>query len=228
MSESSRNWGAVTPIERKLQQIGNNSYDAHDDLRKVIDEKIPLANKINHLLRVTKDETGIDIGCGIGIHAVYFANLCKNLYAIDITDNFLDLYNEVVQNVPNITRMVSANFPMFARIPDESIDFAYSSAVFCHLNVYDTYLYFEELSTKLKPGGRFYVNFQNSDHLDFGDSFDVFISNYKNGGTMRPIPVTGLQLHGHGYFIAVGRKFAMDVRYEAINNGYSEMVLVRR
>jgi ubiquinone/menaquinone biosynthesis C-methylase UbiE len=76
------------------------------------------ANKINGLLKVSKRAVGIDIGCGIGIHAAYFAHLCKKLYTIDVTDNFLDLYNEVVGNVPNITRLVSDNFPMLARIPD--------------------------------------------------------------------------------------------------------------
>jgi ubiquinone/menaquinone biosynthesis C-methylase UbiE len=228
VSESAKHWGAVAQVERKLQQIGNNSYDAHHDLKQVIAEKKPAAAKIGQLLKVSKDAVGMDIGCGIGAHAVFFAGVCKQLYTIDVTDNFLDLYNEVVGNIPNVTRFVSNNFPMFAQIPDQSLDFAYSSAVFCHLNVYDVYCYFEELSTKLKSGGRFYVNFQNSDHLDFSDPFPLFLSNYKNGGTMRPIPITGMQLHGHGYFIAVGRKFGMDVTYQAINNGYSEMVLVRR
>jgi SAM-dependent methyltransferase len=219
-------WGNGS-LREQLIQIGNNAFSVHGDLDRFVEEKTREAQYLQSVLRAKADETGLEIGCGVGVHTRFLAARSRFLHAVDVSDRWLELFTRITEGVPNIRRTRSDFFPFLAAIPDASIDFAFSSSVFCHLHVYDIYLYFEELVRVLKPGGRFYVNFQNADHGDFGEFFMQYVEMYRRSGRSEPIYPGQMQFHSHAYFKRLGRRMGLRVRRERIAGSLSEILYVK-
>ena len=219
--------GAGLGLDDVMAQIGDNRFADHHDLEAVRQEKLRSAAVLQSRLEVRPHEVGVEIGSGLGIHTAYFAERCARVYTVDVTRGFEEHFARNCGPRPNVVRIVSEFFPVMGAIPDGTLDFAFSSAVFCHLHVYDVYLYFEELSAKLKPGGRFYVNLQSADQMDFGPFFLQFLEAYRGQGRFTPIHPGQMQFHSSEYFRRLGRRFGLEVDHELLAGTYAEFVFRR-
>ena len=212
-------WGA-DDLRTKLSQIGSNQFAEHGDWSRFVEEKTAEAEALQAVLQAQTHETGVEIGSGTGVHAAYFAQRSTFLTTLDVTDGFLDLFGAVTEGIPNLRRIRSDFFPMMGEFADGSIDYIYATSVFCHLHIYDVYLYFEEIARVLKPGGRFYVNYQN----DFDTFFMTLFENYRRKTGFEPIHPGQMQFHSNAYFFNLAKKFGMTVAHERIEGTYSELM----
>jgi SAM-dependent methyltransferase len=219
-------WG-TGGLKEKMLQIGNNNFSSHGDLSRFIQEKTAEAELLQNVIGAKAHETGVEIGSGAGVHTKYFAERSSFLYTLDVTDNFYDLFLTIAGSVPNVRRIRKDFFPLMSEIPRASVDYVFSSSVFCHLHVYDIYLYFEEIAKVLKPGGRFFVNYQNADNCEFNEFFMMFLNGYQSNGRFEPIYPSQMQFHSNDYFKQVSRKFGFSIAHERIEGTYSAFVFTR-
>lgn len=217
-------WGN-SDLATNLIQIGNNSFAEHGDLSAFVAEKINEAESIQGYLQVRADEVGVEIGSGTGVHAAYFAEKCAHLTSFDITDGFLELFESFTSNSTNLRRIRKDFFPIMEELADASVDYVYATSVFCHLHIYDVYLYVEEIARVLKPGGRFYVNYQNADNLEFDDFFQVFLGTYRVKTGFEPIHPGQMQFHSNAYFFNLAERFGLTATHKRIVGTYSELIL---
>jgi SAM-dependent methyltransferase len=213
----------------KMIQIGNNGFESTGDYEKVQQEKIEEAKLLAKKISPKLHEIGLEIGCGLGIHTSYIARRCRHVYTVDVSDQFRELFERYTVDDKNITRYQSDFFPMMADIPEHSIDFAWSVAVFCHLHVYDIYWYFMEIAKKLKPGGRFHVNWQSADTIDYGkDWFTDVALLAKEKGRFLPIWQTCIQYHSNEFFYRTADYFGLSLAQKSSHGSYAEALFVRR
>jgi SAM-dependent methyltransferase len=217
-------WGHSS-LDVTLVQIGNTG--ASSDLESVRAHKLAIFEAINAKLKVAKSETVLEIGPGLGIHTAILSENARFVYAVDVSDGFLEYFERFCGSRPNVTRIVSHFFPMMDTIPDASIDCGLGLAVFCHMHVYDVYCYIEEIACKLKTGGRFFLNFQNADNGSFDGHFGQSIATYKKGGAFVPIHVAQMQYHSREFFRSVGKKFGLTIEHELTRGGYTEMIFAK-
>ena len=209
-------WGHSAPnLSTRLIQIGDNNFADHRDYAKYVEEKTKHAIDINKHIRAQPGEIGLEIGSGTGVHTRYFAARSGHVHTVDVSSGFSDLFLETTQGVANITYDVRTFFPMFSHVLAGSASYCYSSAVFCHLHIYDIYLYFEELSQKLGKGGRFYVNFQNAEY-GATDFFMAYLEAYRGRGEFTPIPPTQMQFHSNVFFEHIAERMGFDVRTKTV------------
>ena len=76
-----------------------------------------------------------------------------------------------LQGAPNTSLQVLNGFDL-SGVPDESVDVAYCTAVFMHLDEWDRFRYVQEFHRVLRPGGRVY--FDNFD-LRSPDGWALFV-----------------------------------------------------
>jgi cyclopropane fatty-acyl-phospholipid synthase-like methyltransferase len=207
-----------------MLQIGTNSFHSDGDLEKLFNDKIQIADGLREKLKVTSSETMLEIGTGLGIHAKYFAEICELIYTVDVSNGFQEYFHKYCSCFKNVRRIINQFFPMMDEIPNESVDCAFSMAVFCHLHVYDIMLYLQEIQTKLRVGGRFFVNFQNSDNYHLDTPFMESVASYSASKHFQPIQVAQLQYHSRDFFRAAGMRVGLAVVYESTKASYTELM----
>ena len=220
-------WG-TDDLRTKLLQIGNNHFGEHGDIDRFIAEKNHEADGIQSLLQVESHEHGVEIGSGTGVHAAYFARRSASLTSFDVTDGFLELFEAITSGVPNLRRIRKDFFPVMDALADASIDYVYATSVFCHLHIYDLYLYFEEIGRVLKSGGRFYVNYQNADNVNFDAFYMTFLENYRQKSGFEPIHPGQMQFHSNAYFDMLADRFGMETANRRDIGTYSDRIFVKR
>jgi len=221
-------WGhTASDLAERLVQIGDNRFSEHGDYAQYIQEKEEQARQLNDRIQAQPHEIGLEIGSGTGVHTKYFASLSRHVFTVDVSSGYSDLFFETTRGILNISYQVRSFFPMFPNVEDGSADYGYSSAVFCHMTVYDIYLYFEELGRKIKSGGRFYLNYQNADH---GPTpiFMHFVEEYRRGGEFTPIAPAQVQFHSNGFFENVADHHGFSIGTKTVIEGYSEYIFLRR
>lgn len=219
-------WGRFSNDRDTMIQIGNNRFLEHGSFDRLIEEKREAARPIAEKLHIKSSDRVLEIGTGLGIHTSYFAERACFVYTVDVSEGFADYFARFCGERANIKRIVRPFFPMLPDILDGELDVAFSTAVFCHLHVYDIALYFEELGNKLKVGGRLYVNFQNSDNSDFS-VFSRYLETYRSGGTATPIRPGQMQFHSREFFRSIGKEHGLIVSSEDTHGSYTEMVFER-
>lgn len=220
-------WGhTAATLGERLIQIGDNSFHEHGDYEKYIAEKREQAATLDERIKPQSHEIGLEIGSGTGVHTLHFAERSKHVFTTDVSDGYSDLFYQTTKGRLNISYTVRPFFPMFPNVEDGSADYGWSSAVFCHMHVYDIYLYFEELSKKLKSGGRFYVNFQNSESGP-NEFFMAFLENYRSGGQFTPIQPAQMQWHSNLYFEKLAEHMGFLIGSKTVIGSYSEYIFTR-
>jgi len=118
------------------------------------------AQQVRAALNVQPGDHVLELGCGVGRIGRELAPHCRQWTGVDISDNMIGHAELRLNELPN------ANFHRLSRtsldmLEDDSIDKAYSIAVFCHMDKEDLYLYLQELSRVVKPGGQIFVETWN-------------------------------------------------------------------
>jgi SAM-dependent methyltransferase len=118
------------------------------------------AQQVRAALDVQATDRVLELGCGVGRIGRELAPACGHWTGVDISENMLAHARQRLSGVAN------ASFHQLSRtsldmLPDNSIDKAYSIAVFCHMDKEDLYLYLQELNRVVRPGGLIFVETWN-------------------------------------------------------------------
>jgi SAM-dependent methyltransferase len=106
---------------------------------------------------VTANDTVLEIGCGTGRIGIKLAPRCGHWIGSDVSQNMLRHAKDTLRELPNVS-FVHLNGTDLHGIADQSVDVAYCSGVFMHIDEWDRYRYVVEARRVLKPGGRLYID----------------------------------------------------------------------
>lgn len=121
------------------------------------------AAQVQAALNIGPDDEVLELGCGIGRIGRELAPNCRHWTGVDISENMIHHAGERLGHLENVSfhRLERSNLEM---LEDNSIDKAYSIAVFCHMDKEDLYLYMQELNRIVRPGGIIFVETWNLAH----------------------------------------------------------------
>jgi ubiquinone/menaquinone biosynthesis C-methylase UbiE len=223
--EMKRNWDFVEKRELLYALVG---YDFGMEPEKRLDEireyKAKESNFLLHALKLTKDDVVLDLGSGCGFIARVAAPLCKQLYCLDISSEFLRFAQDELAQFTNVG---------FHRIPfgnlhfldDKKITKGYANAVFIHFNFFDVVIYLRELYRVLARGGLFLFGLSNTDCLDINNDryFPLVLDNYlkeRNSTTL-------MQWNSAHGVCSAAKQIGFEASELWIGHG-SAMILVRK
>jgi len=156
------------PLQRADYASTWERESADEELAKVavigVGDEAYYASTARDTVAILQRTVGIDpsddvleIGCGVGRVGSALAPLCHRWVGADVSANMLGHARRRLHDHPNI-ELVQVNGWDLHQIPDASIDVAYSTIVFMHLDEWDRYAYVREARRVLRPGGRCYVD----------------------------------------------------------------------
>jgi len=105
----------------------------------------------------------LELGCGVGRIGSELAKRIGHWHGVDISQKMIDLARDRMQSFANASVDVLERTRLDPAV-DESLDKAYSVAVFIHMDKEDLFLYLQDLYRALKPGGRIYFDTWNISH----------------------------------------------------------------
>jgi cyclopropane fatty-acyl-phospholipid synthase-like methyltransferase len=151
------NWRARTPTDAVAAVDGSTSEDVVRHTGRYA------AAQVRAALDIKPTDHVLELGCGVGRIGRELTRHCQQWNGADISDNMIDHAAERLSDRDNVSfhRLSKTSLDMIA---DESIDKAYSIAVFCHMDKEDLFIYLQELNRVLKPGGLIFVETWNLSH----------------------------------------------------------------
>jgi ubiquinone/menaquinone biosynthesis C-methylase UbiE len=105
-------------------------------------------------------DTVLDLGCGIGRVVRYVAPLCREVWAVDVSETMLNFARERLADLPNV-RLVRGEEVAIPAVATATIDFAYSLLTLQHVEREHAFLLMRELRRVLRPDGTAYLTFPN-------------------------------------------------------------------
>ncbi|MCF6318430.1 MAG: class I SAM-dependent methyltransferase [Proteobacteria bacterium] len=142
---------------------GAIAVDGSTDEATLISNGKWTAKQMQVALDIGTDDIVLEMGCGVARIGKLLAPHCKKWIGVDISENMLDVAKERLSCFDNVEFHALIRNDLTC-IPDNSIDKAYSVAVFCHLDKEDLFNYLRELYRVLKPSGLLYVETWNLAH----------------------------------------------------------------
>jgi ubiquinone/menaquinone biosynthesis C-methylase UbiE len=121
------------------------------------------AAQVSTALDIGENDLVLELGCGVGRIGRELAPRCRHWTGVDISENMIEHARDRLITCDNVSfhRLDRNNLDM---LEDNSIDKAYSIAVFCHMDKEDLYLYMQELNRIVRPGGTVFVETWNLSH----------------------------------------------------------------
>lgn len=121
------------------------------------------AEQVRAALDIGPQDNVLELGCGIGRIGRELAPRCRHWTGVDISENMIRHARERMQALDNVSfhQLDRSSLDM---LEDNSIDKAYSIAVFCHMDKEDLFLYMQELNRVVRPGGTIFVETWNLAH----------------------------------------------------------------
>ena len=160
-----QNDGDHTPLEQVEEiervfypNIVENPIDNTDYWNQYYQNKVcstqpsPFAQYVSTLVEPGK--TLVDLGCGNGRDAIYFAGLGLEVVAIDLSPTAIQMLQE--QQVPN-TRFLCGDFIHHPAHTPRCYDYAYSRFTIHAINPKQEALLLQTMYQCLKPGGKFFI-----------------------------------------------------------------------
>jgi len=105
-------------------------------------------------------DTVLEIGCGVARVGVSLAPRCARWIGADVSEEMLGHARVALAGQANVS-FVHLNGVDLAGIADASVDVAYCTGVFMHLDEWERYRYLAEAFRVLRPGGRVYADNMN-------------------------------------------------------------------
>ncbi len=106
---------------------------------------------------VNADDVILEIGAGVGRVGAVLAPICKEWIGVDVSENMVQHMQRRLRGYRNVRAIATSGFDL-APIASSSVDMAYCTVVFMHLDEWERYSYVAEAFRVLKPGGRFVVD----------------------------------------------------------------------
>ncbi|HWF90688.1 MAG TPA: methyltransferase domain-containing protein [Terriglobales bacterium] len=178
--EMKRNWDFVEKRQLLFALVGFDfGKEPETKLDEIREYKRRESAFFLNTLKPNKDDVMVDLGSGCGFIARVMAPLCKQLYCLDISNEFLRFAREELQQFNNVGfhRM---SYGDLHYLDDKKITKGYANAVFIHFNFFDVVMYLQEIYRVLAPGGLFMFGLSNTDCLDLrGDRyFSMVMADY--------------------------------------------------
>jgi ubiquinone/menaquinone biosynthesis C-methylase UbiE len=143
-----------TLARAKMHVIGTEDEDALTGSAK------QTTDFLSKRVGVHPEDTVLEIGCGIGRVAKQLAPRCRMWIGCDVSPNMLKLARERLREFSNVELLETSGHDL-RPIADLSVDVAYCTVVFMHLEPWDRYNIVKEAFRVLRPGGRVYVDNAN-------------------------------------------------------------------
>jgi ubiquinone/menaquinone biosynthesis C-methylase UbiE len=131
---------------------------------------------------VTATDRVLEIGCGTGRIGVKLAPRCGHWIGADVSTNMLGHAREALKGQANVS-FLHLNGVDLTGVESGTLDVAYCSGVFMHLDEWDRYRYITESHRVLKPGGRIYFDNFN---LRSEEGWKIFEDLYRMEPAARP------------------------------------------
>jgi ubiquinone/menaquinone biosynthesis C-methylase UbiE len=116
------------------------------------------------------DDVVLEIGCGVGRVGAKLARRCGHWIGADVSPRMLRHATKALEGQPNVSFRQLSGVDLEG-IADESVDVAYCTAVFMHLDEWERFRYVTEMHRVLRPGGRVYFD---SFHLLGDEGWGIF------------------------------------------------------
>jgi ubiquinone/menaquinone biosynthesis C-methylase UbiE len=110
---------------------------------------------------IRRDDTVLDLGCGIGRVTRYVAPLCREIWGIDVSEVMLRFARTRLAGVANARFALGAGDSLPQEIASESIDFVYSLLTLQHVEREHAFMLLRDVRRVLRPGGVLRVTFPN-------------------------------------------------------------------
>ncbi len=171
MAKINTDWEPIN-FYHALELIVGDSIGEEIKIEKFEEVKKDQADALSNILNISKADTVLDLGCGIGEITKHIAEKCKIVYALDISKKMLE-YAKKRNDIENIiygkcnginlkqiiieekknTHQVKKNIIEFK---ENLFDKGYAGSLFFHLQIHEIYNYLKELKRILKPRALFY------------------------------------------------------------------------
>jgi SAM-dependent methyltransferase len=146
-------WNALSDSETqaKMHIIGTEREKAMHATAEATRKKLASTTGIN------KEDSILEIGCGIGRVGEVLAPLCAKWIGCDVSSNMLKYAAQRLARFENVALYEVSGHDL-SPIPDAVVDLVYCTVVFMHLDEWDRYNYVLEARRVLRPGGRIFVD----------------------------------------------------------------------
>ena len=121
------------------------------------------ARQVRAALDIQPADTVLELGCGVGRIGRELSEHCSHWTGVDISENMISHARERLSDRGNVS-FHHLSRSSLEPLADESVDKAYSIAVFCHMDKEDLYLYLQDLSRIIRPQGLILVETWNLCH----------------------------------------------------------------
>ena len=128
-------------------------------------------------IKFDKNDTVLEIGCGIGYTIKIVAPQVKKYIGMDYSQNMLEeakQYNKQFNNTEYILTPGNS-----IPLPDKSVDLIYSELVFQHLGNDTAIKYFDEIKRVIKTNGRYYIQMPKLEVYGYGWNKEMLLKHFK-------------------------------------------------
>jgi SAM-dependent methyltransferase len=136
---------------------------------------------------VSTDSIVLDVGCGIGRIEKYLAPYCRELHAVDVSQEMLSQARTRLTGVPNVY-LHHTTATDLSCLKDHTVDLAFSLLVLQHIEKEDAFLALREIHRVLKPAGLAYLQFPSL-------FADVYFRAFVEAAVMETRPVHRMRLY---------------------------------
>jgi ubiquinone/menaquinone biosynthesis C-methylase UbiE len=224
--EMKRNWDFTEKRQLLYALVG---FDFGKEPETKLDEirayKRNESGFLLNTLKPNKDDVMMDLGSGCGFIARVMAPLCRQIYCLDISSEFLRFAKEELQEFPNVG-FHRINYGDLHFLDDKKITKGYANAVFIHFNFFDVVQYLKEIYRILVPGGLFMFGLSNTDCLDIKNDryFSMVMADYVK---QRTSIATLMQWNSSQGVCSAARQIGFEASELWAAQG-SSMILVRK
>ena len=159
-------YNSAEEVETYEEEFGENT-DRSDEIEELVD-----------ILELDATKSVLDIGTATGSLALELAKLCKQVYAIDISEPMLVCARKKAERfgLDNI-EFSHAGFLSY-QLKDNTLDAVFSKYAFHHLPDIWKFVALKRIFASLKPGGRFFLKdaVLSVDIHEFYDFADDWVS----------------------------------------------------
>ncbi len=146
-------WNAVAADVNRAK-LAVTCYTDENQYRETADLTV---STLCSTVGISPNDVVLEVGCGIGRVGAAVAPLCREWIGVDVSEKMLAHARVRLAEVDNV-QFVAVNGWDLEPIGTASIDVAYCTVVFMHLDEWDRFAYVRESFRVLRPGGRIYVD----------------------------------------------------------------------